>query len=217
MTTSRPDIPPLLLCLWWFTGRSVVAAHVFSVSCTVAAVLLGLAMVSDDLFAKIGPDPGPGPGDQLDLGPGWRVDSVRAVVTCSGNYSRCSSRSRPGAAAALASGLFWEWPSPRACWFGTSGFASPWRSSIDLAFRGRWKTLLPAGADRRRCWSSPGSPGWRWFITAHRSACSRQGGLASTNCQTGAVLPSEASRSSHWSFRRGRDGVTPLSGRRCGG
>lgn len=35
-----PGYPVALALLWWFTGRSVAAAHVLSVICTVTAVLL---------------------------------------------------------------------------------------------------------------------------------------------------------------------------------
>ena len=35
-----PGYPAALAVLWWSTGRSVAAAHVFSVACIVAAVLL---------------------------------------------------------------------------------------------------------------------------------------------------------------------------------
>ena len=75
-----PGYPAALALLWSFTGRSVVAAHVFSISCTVAAVLLAWrwfrTIYSPRLALILG----------LALALNWTwgrvggVDSVRAVL-----------------------------------------------------------------------------------------------------------------------------------------
>ena len=207
-----PGYPAALALVWRSFGRSDVAAHAFSMLCTTVAVLLawrlfrtmesprtalllGLALALNWTWGR--------GGGAIQSEPFYILLEMLAVLAA----TRAGRRGGVGAGCVLGLAL-------AACILTRHvGVCLAAASAVDLALRGRWRTLGAAGLTAAVLvlpWV-----GWLATVREHTQV----GLLGATRAgragrRTGPLLSPADPRPDHRPVRGGRDGLPTLRGRR---